>query len=189
MEDNAVEPCDILIFISKSDDLISVLEDKKVDTQQSRLDVSTKTVNLVYTEAGIIERLLGKEILRPWQKWLDSLKVESQIKLYKCKTRTLLINDYLIMQIHCWQTDMTLVHLIHSSSELTLESWLLQRWSFMQKEDWASWHGLRDLGGGSRRPVRRAREPSPPPSRSSWGSTTKWSGEGRIIELSNSLNV
>ena len=69
MEDNAVEPCDILIFISKSDDLISVLEDKKVDTQQSRLDISTGTVNLVYTEAGIIERLLGKDILRPWQKW------------------------------------------------------------------------------------------------------------------------
>ena len=68
MEDNAVEPCDILIFISKSDDLISVLEDKKVDTQQSRLDISTGTVNLVYTEAGIIERLLGKDILRPWQK-------------------------------------------------------------------------------------------------------------------------
>lgn len=63
MEDNAVEPCDILIFISKSDDLISVLEDKKVDTQQSRLDVTTGTVNLVYTEAGIIERLLGMEIL------------------------------------------------------------------------------------------------------------------------------
>ena len=63
MEDNAVEPCDILIFISKSDDLISVLEDKKVDTRQSRLDVSTGTITLVYTEAGIIERLLGMEIL------------------------------------------------------------------------------------------------------------------------------
>ena len=61
MEDNAVEPCDILIFISKSDDLISVLEDKKVDVQQSRLDVGTGTVNLVFTEAGIIERLLGED--------------------------------------------------------------------------------------------------------------------------------
>ena len=61
MEDNAVEPCDILIFISKSDDLISVLEDKKVDVQQSRLDVSTGTLNLVFTEAGIIERLLGED--------------------------------------------------------------------------------------------------------------------------------
>ena len=60
MEDNAVEPCDILIFISKSDDLISVLEDKKVDVQQSRLDVGNGTVNLVFTEAGIIERLLGE---------------------------------------------------------------------------------------------------------------------------------
>lgn len=62
MEDNAVEPCDILIFISKSDDLISVLEDKKVDVQQSRLDVGTGTVNLVFTEAGIIERLLDVEL-------------------------------------------------------------------------------------------------------------------------------
>ena len=60
MEDNAVDPCDILIFISKSDDLITVLEDKKVDIQQSRLDVTTNTLHLEFTEAGIIERLLGK---------------------------------------------------------------------------------------------------------------------------------
>ena len=59
MEDNAVEPCEILIFLSKSDDHISVLEDKRVDIHQSRLDVNTGTVNLVYTEAGRIERLLG----------------------------------------------------------------------------------------------------------------------------------
>ena len=60
MEDNAVDPCDILIFISKSDDLITVLEDKKVDIHQSRLDVTTNTLHLEFTEAGIIERLLGK---------------------------------------------------------------------------------------------------------------------------------
>ena len=60
MEDNAVEPCDILVFISKSDDLISVLEDKKVDVNMSKLDVTSGTVTLVYTDAGIIERLLGK---------------------------------------------------------------------------------------------------------------------------------
>lgn len=60
MEDNAVDPCDILVFISKSDDLISVLEDKKVDVNMSKLDVTSGTVTLVYTDAGIIERLLGK---------------------------------------------------------------------------------------------------------------------------------
>ena len=60
MEDNAVDPCDILIFISKSDDLITVLEDKKVDIHRSRLDVTTNTLHLEFTEAGIIERLLGK---------------------------------------------------------------------------------------------------------------------------------
>ena len=59
MEDNAVEPCDILIFISKSDDMITVLEDKKVDIHRSRLDAATGTVTLVYTDAGIIEKLLG----------------------------------------------------------------------------------------------------------------------------------
>ena len=82
MEDNAVEPCDILIFISKSDDLISVLEDKKVDTQQSRLDVSTGTVNLVYTEAGIIERLLGMKILSGGTSGgiIDNMIVESQVQ-------------------------------------------------------------------------------------------------------------
>ena len=60
MEDNAVDPCDILIFISKSDDLITVLEDKKVDIHQSRLDVATNTLSLAFTDAGIIEKLLGK---------------------------------------------------------------------------------------------------------------------------------
>ena len=59
MEDNAVDPCDILVFISKSDDLISVLEDKKVDVNMSKLDVTSGTVTLVYTDAGIIEKLLG----------------------------------------------------------------------------------------------------------------------------------
>ena len=61
MEDNAVEPCDILIFISKSDDLITVLEDKKVDVHQSRLDTTNSTLKLVYTSAGIIETLLGTQ--------------------------------------------------------------------------------------------------------------------------------
>ena len=62
MEDNAVDPCDILIFISKSDDLITVLEDKKVDIHQSRLDVATNTLSLAFTDAGIIEKLLGNKI-------------------------------------------------------------------------------------------------------------------------------
>ena len=61
MEDNAVDPCDILIFMSKSDDLITVLEDKKIDIHQSRLDVATNTLNLAFTEAGIIEKLLGNK--------------------------------------------------------------------------------------------------------------------------------
>jgi len=62
MEDNAVEPCDILIFISKSDDMITVLEDKKIDIHRSRLDAATGTVTLVYTDAGIIEKLLDVEL-------------------------------------------------------------------------------------------------------------------------------
>jgi len=62
MEDNAVDPCDILIFISKSDDLISVLEDKKVDIHRSRLDVASGTVTMAFTDAGIIEKLLDVEL-------------------------------------------------------------------------------------------------------------------------------
>ena len=37
-----------------------MLEDKKVDVNMSKLDVTSGTVTLVYTDAGIIERLLGK---------------------------------------------------------------------------------------------------------------------------------
>ena len=55
-----VDICDILIFISKTDDLIPVMDDKKVDVQLSRLDVAANTLTLSYTDAGIIEKLLGK---------------------------------------------------------------------------------------------------------------------------------
>ena len=55
-----VDICDILIFISKTDDLIPVMDDKKVDVHLSRLDVGTNTLTVSYTDAGIIEKLLGK---------------------------------------------------------------------------------------------------------------------------------
>ena len=55
-----VDICDILIFISKTDDLIPVMDDKKVDVHLSRLDVAANTLTLSYTDAGIIEKLLGK---------------------------------------------------------------------------------------------------------------------------------
>ena len=55
-----VDICDILIFISKTDDLIPVMDDKKVDVHLSRLDVATNTLTVSYTNAGIIEKLLGK---------------------------------------------------------------------------------------------------------------------------------
>ena len=56
-----IDICDILIFISKTDDLIPVMDDKKVDVHLSRLDVAANTLTLSYTDAGIIEKLLGKQ--------------------------------------------------------------------------------------------------------------------------------
>ena len=50
----------LLIFISKTDDLIPIMDDKKVDVHLSRLDVATNTLTVSYTDAGIIEKLLGK---------------------------------------------------------------------------------------------------------------------------------
>jgi len=57
-----VDICDILIFISKTDDLIPVMDDKKVDVHLSRLDVGTNTLTVSYTDAGIIEKLLDVEL-------------------------------------------------------------------------------------------------------------------------------
>jgi len=57
-----VDICDILIFISKTDDLIPVMDDKKVDVHLSRLDVAANTLTLSYTDAGIIEKLLDVEL-------------------------------------------------------------------------------------------------------------------------------
>jgi len=57
-----VDICDILIFISKTDDLIPVMDDKKVDVHLSRLDVGTSTLTVSYTDAGIIEKLLDVEL-------------------------------------------------------------------------------------------------------------------------------
>jgi len=57
-----VDICDILIFISKTDDLIPIMDDKKVDVHLSRLDVATNTLTVSYTDAGIIEKLLDVEL-------------------------------------------------------------------------------------------------------------------------------
>jgi len=57
-----IDICDILIFISKTDDLIPVMDDKKVDVHLSRLDVGTNTLTVSYTNAGIIEKLLDVEL-------------------------------------------------------------------------------------------------------------------------------
>ena len=70
---SSVDICDILIFISKTDDLIPVMDDKKVDVHLSRLDVATNTLTVSYTNGGIIEKLLGRyqSILHSQQPFLQ----------------------------------------------------------------------------------------------------------------------
>ena len=79
---NSVDICDILIFISKTDDLVPVMDDKKVDVHLSRLDVATNTLTVSYTNAGIIEKLLGKSksirhIQQPFLQQLSNQELQS----------------------------------------------------------------------------------------------------------------
>ena len=56
-----IDICEILIFISKTDDLIAGIEYKKVDIHTSRLDLSISTLTLNFTQCGVIEKLMGKK--------------------------------------------------------------------------------------------------------------------------------
>jgi len=58
-----VDASEILLFISKTDDLIPLVEqEKKVDVHSSRLDVTHGTLSLTFTHGGIIEDLLDLEL-------------------------------------------------------------------------------------------------------------------------------
>ena len=86
-----VDICDILIFISKTDDLIPIMDDKKVDVHLSRLDVATNTLTVSYTDAGIIEKLLGKsESIRYIQELGRSTAFQPDLAEV-CKSRPTLI--------------------------------------------------------------------------------------------------
>jgi len=57
-----IDICEILIFISKTNDLIVGIEDKKVDIHSSRLDLSLNTLSLNFTSCGAIEKLMDLEL-------------------------------------------------------------------------------------------------------------------------------
>lgn len=57
-----IDICEILIFISKTDDLITGIESKKVDIHTSRLDLSLNTITLNFTNCGVIEKLMELEL-------------------------------------------------------------------------------------------------------------------------------
>jgi len=58
----AVDRCELLIFLGRTEDLVPRLEEKRVETTQSRLDTATNTLTLSYTEGGIIEKLIDTEL-------------------------------------------------------------------------------------------------------------------------------
>jgi len=59
----SIDIAEILVFISKTDDLVPILEnEKKVDIHATKLDVTHGTLSVAYTEGGIIEQLLDLEL-------------------------------------------------------------------------------------------------------------------------------
>lgn len=59
---NSVDRCELLIFLSRTEDLVPRIEKKRVDTTVSRLDTATNILTLAYTEGGIIEKLIESEL-------------------------------------------------------------------------------------------------------------------------------
>jgi len=57
-----IDSCEILMFISKTEDLIGGIEDKKVDIHSSHLDLSLGTLTMNFTHCGIIEKLIDLEL-------------------------------------------------------------------------------------------------------------------------------
>ena len=54
-----VDPCDVLVFLSKIDDHILDFEEKNIDEENSYFDSSTNTLSIVFLHGGIIETLIG----------------------------------------------------------------------------------------------------------------------------------
>ena len=57
-----VDPCDVLVFLSKVDDHIPDLEEKKIDGENSFFEISSNSLSIAFLDGGIIESLLGTDI-------------------------------------------------------------------------------------------------------------------------------
>jgi len=58
----SMDTADLLVFVSKTDDLVAELEEKKVDLTASKLDVATGQLTVAFTHTGIIEKLIDVEL-------------------------------------------------------------------------------------------------------------------------------
>ena len=56
------DECVVFTFISKIEDHILDISDKKVDTRLSTYDTGTDRLKIVFTHAGIIETLMEEEL-------------------------------------------------------------------------------------------------------------------------------
>jgi len=57
-----IDTCEMLLFISKTEDLIAGIENKKVDIHASRLDWTHNTLTVRFTHCGVIETLMDLEL-------------------------------------------------------------------------------------------------------------------------------
>jgi len=53
-----IDVCEILIFVSKTDDKIIGIEEKKVDIHNSNLDPSLRILRIHFTTSGVVEQLM-----------------------------------------------------------------------------------------------------------------------------------
>jgi len=58
----SMDTADLIVFVSKTDELVSELEEKKVDLTASKLDVATGKLTVFFTHTGIIEKLIDVEL-------------------------------------------------------------------------------------------------------------------------------
>ena len=55
-----IDTCEIIIFISKTDNLILGIDNKRVDLDSSCVNLELKTLSLNFSKCGVIETVMGK---------------------------------------------------------------------------------------------------------------------------------
>jgi len=58
----SIDTCEILIFISKTDNLIPGIENKKVDLDSSYVNLELRTLSLKFSKCGVVETLMEVEL-------------------------------------------------------------------------------------------------------------------------------